>query len=200
MQVDIRDPGSIPGLRTTLGEGTGNPLQYSRLENPTDREAWCARVQGSQSQIQLKRLSTHECTLKTILKEKSLQSALCGMSGYKGPMTSEGKTYRGWNSGELWVVCDQLGTDPHPVLSPQPLAQALFLGCPLLLNTEKEAYLLSPGSKLLLLPSVPSPSPLDASSSSIFSRFLCTPLPVGQSLSQTIKYVVLLVTLPSCSF
>ena len=38
MQVDIRDPGSIPGLRRTLGEGNGNPLLYSCLENPTDRE------------------------------------------------------------------------------------------------------------------------------------------------------------------
>ena len=87
-----------------------------------------------------------------MLKEKSLQSAICGVSGCKGPMTPEGKTCRGWHSGELWVVCDQLGTDPHPVLSPQPLAQALFLGCPLILNTEKKASLLSPGSKILVLP------------------------------------------------
>ena len=28
--------GSIPGLRRSSGEGNGNPLQYSRLENPTD--------------------------------------------------------------------------------------------------------------------------------------------------------------------
>ena len=31
---DIRDMGSIPGLGTSLGEGHGNPLQYSCLENP----------------------------------------------------------------------------------------------------------------------------------------------------------------------
>ena len=37
---DIRDLGSIPGS----GEGNGNPLQYSCLENPTDRGAWQAIV------------------------------------------------------------------------------------------------------------------------------------------------------------
>ena len=30
----------IPGLRESPGEGNGNPLQYSCLENPTDRGAW----------------------------------------------------------------------------------------------------------------------------------------------------------------
>ena len=33
------DPGR-PGLGRTPGEGNGNPLQYSCLENPTDRGAW----------------------------------------------------------------------------------------------------------------------------------------------------------------
>ena len=36
---DIRDKGSITGLRRSPGEGNGNPLQYSCLENPMDREA-----------------------------------------------------------------------------------------------------------------------------------------------------------------
>ena len=34
------DPGSIPGLGRSPGEGNGNPLQYSCLENPIDRRAW----------------------------------------------------------------------------------------------------------------------------------------------------------------
>ena len=33
-------PGSIPGLGRSPGEGNGNPLQYSCLENPMDRGAW----------------------------------------------------------------------------------------------------------------------------------------------------------------
>ena len=35
---------SIPGLGRSLGEGHGNPLQYSGLENLTDRGAWWATV------------------------------------------------------------------------------------------------------------------------------------------------------------
>ena len=34
------DEGSIPGSRRSPGGGNGNPLQYSRLENPMDRGAW----------------------------------------------------------------------------------------------------------------------------------------------------------------
>ena len=34
------DPGSIPGLRRSSGEGNGNPLQFSCLENPMERESW----------------------------------------------------------------------------------------------------------------------------------------------------------------
>ena len=33
----LRDMGSVPGLGRSPGEGHGNPLQYSCLENPTDR-------------------------------------------------------------------------------------------------------------------------------------------------------------------
>ena len=38
------DPGSIPGLEISPGEGNGNPLQYTCLENPMDREAWLVAV------------------------------------------------------------------------------------------------------------------------------------------------------------
>ena len=41
---DIRDAGSIPGLGRSSGEGHGNPLQYSCLENPMDRGAWWVLV------------------------------------------------------------------------------------------------------------------------------------------------------------
>ena len=43
---DIRELGSIPGLGRFLGGGHGNPIQYSCLENPTDRGAWWAIVHG----------------------------------------------------------------------------------------------------------------------------------------------------------
>ena len=40
------DPGSIPGSGKSPGEGNGNPLQYSCLENPMGRGAWRATVHG----------------------------------------------------------------------------------------------------------------------------------------------------------
>ena len=40
------DPGSIPGSRRSSGEGNGNPLQYSFLENPMDQGALQAVVHG----------------------------------------------------------------------------------------------------------------------------------------------------------
>ena len=40
------DPGSVPELRRSPGEGNGYPLQYSCLENSIDRGAWRAAVHG----------------------------------------------------------------------------------------------------------------------------------------------------------
>ena len=37
---NVGDPGLIPGSGRSPGEGKGNPLQYSCLENPMDRDAW----------------------------------------------------------------------------------------------------------------------------------------------------------------
>ena len=37
---NVGDPGSSPGSGRPPGEGNGNPLQYSCLENPMDRGAW----------------------------------------------------------------------------------------------------------------------------------------------------------------
>ena len=43
---DIRDMGLFPGSGRSPGEGNGNPLRYSCLENPMDRRAWWATVHG----------------------------------------------------------------------------------------------------------------------------------------------------------
>ena len=49
------DLGSIPGLGRSPGDGNGNPLQYSCLENPMDGGAWWATVHGvAKSQIRLR--------------------------------------------------------------------------------------------------------------------------------------------------
>ena len=62
---DIRDLGSIIGSGRSPGGGRGNPLQYSCLENPMDREAWQATIHRiAQSWTQLKRLSTNNTNSK----------------------------------------------------------------------------------------------------------------------------------------
>ena len=43
---NVGDLGSIPGSGRFPGEGNGNPLQYSCLENPMDRGTWWATVHG----------------------------------------------------------------------------------------------------------------------------------------------------------
>ena len=55
---DIRDAGSTPGSGRSSAGGNGNPLQYSGLENPMDRGAWWATLDGvAKSRTRLKRLS-----------------------------------------------------------------------------------------------------------------------------------------------
>ena len=43
--LNAGDPGSVPGLGRSPGEGNGNPLWYSCLENPMDRGAWMIALQ-----------------------------------------------------------------------------------------------------------------------------------------------------------
>ena len=58
---EVRDMGLIPGSSRSPGEGHGNPLQDSCLENPMDKGAWQAAVHGvAQNRTQLKRLSMHQ--------------------------------------------------------------------------------------------------------------------------------------------
>ena len=46
LSANVQDVGSVPGSGRSPGEGNGNPLQYSCLENSMDREAWQATVHG----------------------------------------------------------------------------------------------------------------------------------------------------------
>ena len=61
---DIRDPGSIPGLGRSPGEGNDNPLQYSCLRIPMDRRAWWVTVHGAvKSRTRLKQRSAQRFLL-----------------------------------------------------------------------------------------------------------------------------------------
>ena len=51
---NVGDPGSIPGSGRFSGEGNGNPLQYSCMENPMDGGAWQSKIHGvAKSRTQL---------------------------------------------------------------------------------------------------------------------------------------------------
>ena len=79
------DPGSIPGSGKSPGEGNGNPLQCSFLENPRDRGAWWATVCGvAQSRTRLKRLSSSSSRCVDMLLEISFSffSILLRNCGY----------------------------------------------------------------------------------------------------------------------
>ena len=57
---DTGDLGVIPGLGRSTGEEHGNPLQYSCLENPTDRGTWRAIVRGvAKSQTRMSNEHVH---------------------------------------------------------------------------------------------------------------------------------------------
>ena len=47
------DAGSIPGSGGNPGEGNGNPLQYSCLGNPMEREAWRATIHGVTRELEV---------------------------------------------------------------------------------------------------------------------------------------------------
>ena len=60
---DIGGLGSIPGLGRCPGDGCGNPLQYSCLENAMDRGAWRATVHGV-TQTEMTEVTEHACMKK----------------------------------------------------------------------------------------------------------------------------------------
>ena len=62
----------IPGLGRSPGEGNGNPLQYSCLENPTDGGAWWAKIHGvTKSQTRLSDFTIEEYILFYVLLYKT---------------------------------------------------------------------------------------------------------------------------------
>ena len=68
------DLGLIPGLGRSPGEGNGNPLQYSCLENPMDGGAWWATVHGvAKSRTRLSDFTFTFMTLRILAALAKLQ-------------------------------------------------------------------------------------------------------------------------------
>ena len=56
---EVQDAGSVPGLGRSPGEGNGNPLRYSCLENSMDRGAWQAIVHRGHKELDTTEVTQH---------------------------------------------------------------------------------------------------------------------------------------------
>ena len=65
LPANAGDAGSIPRSGRSPGEGNGNPLQYSCLENPVDRGVWQATVHGVAESNTTTRTYAHKPMLET---------------------------------------------------------------------------------------------------------------------------------------
>ena len=97
---NVGDPGSIPGLGRSPGEGNGNSLQYSCLENPRDGEAWWAAVCGvAQSWTRLKQLSSSSSSSGSDGKESA------GNAGEPNSVPGLGRSPGEGNDNPLQYSC-----------------------------------------------------------------------------------------------
>ena len=74
---NVGDPGSILGSGRSPGEGNGYPLQYSCLENPTDRGAWQATFHGGLKELDMtEQLSKNTQLIGTSLVAQRIKNLL----------------------------------------------------------------------------------------------------------------------------
>ena len=89
------DTGSIPVSGRSPAEGNGNPLQYSCLENPTDRGVWWAtvhRIAKSQTQLSTCALYRHK---EMLLKQMTLQNI---------KLNKQGDNTQPWHILSPWIL------------------------------------------------------------------------------------------------
>ena len=101
---DIGDMGSLPGSARSPGEGNGNPLQYSCLENPMDGGAWQATVHGVSKRHDW--VTKHAC-----MQEKGQEDIafLCNFEeiALRRPCRCRVDIYPGTNSSNQFDSCGQ---------------------------------------------------------------------------------------------
>ena len=96
-----------------FGEGNGNPLQGSCLENPRDRGAWWAAVYGvAQSRTRLKRLSSSSSVPYRLPWWLNSKESTCsaGVSDYAGLTPGSGRSPGGGHGNPLQCSCLE---NPH---------------------------------------------------------------------------------------
>ena len=79
---NVGDLGSIPGSGRSPGEGNGNPLQYSCLENPIDGGAWWATVHGVAKSRTRRGDFTHSLTHLIFYYCKIYNTKICHVNNF----------------------------------------------------------------------------------------------------------------------
>ena len=112
------DLGSFPGLGRSPGEGKGNPLQCSCLENPMDRGDWWAMVHRvTKSRTQLCRLNTHAIT-KMPQTDWHKQKKLISSQFWRLEVQDQGVSRAGFSQGlSPWLTDGHLPLCLHMVVS-----------------------------------------------------------------------------------
>ena len=95
-----------------IGEGNGNPLQYSCLENPRDRRAWWAAVSGvAQSRTRLKQLSSSSSSrgdhCQNPIFYLKLKKNVFQYENSK--LYTSGESWAGWDRGHGLLALGQIG-------------------------------------------------------------------------------------------
>ena len=103
---NVGDLGSIPGSGRSPGEGTGNPLQYSCLENPLDRGAWQATAHGvTKSRTRLSNI-TFTFTMRLFLNNTGCVWGI----GWEGWAREQGNHKEGsWQKSRPAIMAASLG-------------------------------------------------------------------------------------------
>ena len=112
------DLGSIPGSGRFPGEGNGNPLQYSCLENPMDGGAWCSLLRMGSQRV------GHDWAT-------SLSLSLWRWRGNSGELEEECKETK---SVKPWV------RDSRTVLGSKMTSKYLYVGCLLAVHMTSQVW------------------------------------------------------------
>ena len=100
-----------------IGEGNGNPLQCSCLENPRDGGAWWAAVYGvAQTQTQLKRLSSSSSSIQLVMDREARRAVVHGVAKSRTRLSDWTGTGLNWT----WYTVGVAEMQPWFALPPCP--------------------------------------------------------------------------------
>ena len=118
-------PGSSPGPGGSSGEGNGNPLQYSCLENSTDRGAWWATVHGGHKEPDTTEQLTQHIRISDPISEHLFERIKIRISDRCPPWSPQGHSQQPDVETTSVPSADE-GDEVHLVDTPQTLKTTTF--------------------------------------------------------------------------